>query len=32
MKIKVHGKDLTVSQDMVERIAYKLSFLEVHLN
>ena len=31
MKIKVHGKDLTVSQDMVERIAYKLSFLDKYI-
>ena len=31
MKIKVHGKDLTVSQDMVERSAYKLSFLDKYI-
>ncbi|MBE6104724.1 MAG: ribosome-associated translation inhibitor RaiA [Erysipelotrichaceae bacterium] len=29
--MKVHGKDLTVSQDMVERIAYKLSFLDKYI-
>ncbi|MBR0474432.1 MAG: ribosome-associated translation inhibitor RaiA [Erysipelotrichaceae bacterium] len=31
MKIKVHGKDLTVSQEMVERITYKLSFLDKYI-
>ncbi len=31
MKVKVHGKDLSVSNDMVERIAYKLSFLDKYI-
>ena len=31
MKVKVHGKDLTVSDDMIERIAHKLSFLDKYI-
>ena len=31
MKVKVHGKDLSVSNDMVERITYKLSFLDKYI-
>ena len=31
MKVKVHGKDLTVSEDMIERIAHKLSFLDKYI-
>ena len=31
MKVNVHGKDLTVSQDMVERIEHKLSFLDKYI-
>ena len=31
MKVKVHGKDLTVSPDMVERLEYKLSFLDKYI-
>ncbi len=31
MKVKVHGKDLSVSNDVVERIAYKLSFLDKYI-
>ena len=31
MKVKVHGKDLTVSNDMVDRIANKLSFLDKYI-
>ncbi len=31
MKVKVHGKDLRVSEEMVERITYKLSFLDKYI-
>ncbi|MBR0230079.1 MAG: ribosome-associated translation inhibitor RaiA [Erysipelotrichaceae bacterium] len=31
MKVNVHGKDLTVSADMVERIEHKLSFLDKYI-
>ncbi|MBQ7223244.1 MAG: ribosome-associated translation inhibitor RaiA [Erysipelotrichaceae bacterium] len=31
MKVKVHGKDLTVGQDTIERIEHKLSFLDKYL-
>ena len=31
MKVKVHGKDLSVSNDMAERITYKLSFLDKYI-
>ncbi len=31
MKVNVHGKDLTISQDMIERIGDKLSFLEKYV-
>ena len=31
MKVKVHGKDLSVSQDTVERIENKLAFLDKYI-
>ena len=31
MKVKVHGKDLSVSNDMIERIENKLSFLDKYI-
>ena len=31
MKVNVHGKDLTISQDMIERIGEKLSFLDKYV-
>lgn len=31
MQVNVHGKDLTISQDMVERIGDKLSFLDKYV-
>ncbi|MBQ4254284.1 MAG: ribosome-associated translation inhibitor RaiA [Erysipelotrichaceae bacterium] len=31
MKVNVHGKDLTISQDMIERIGDKLSFLDKYV-
>ena len=31
MKVNVHGKDLTISQDIIERIGDKLSFLDKYV-